>query len=82
MIVDGEDDGDADECDDGNECHEMSLESKVLNGVVATFTPELIVRQGENGQDPGTTVLRIKDWKSIFNPLKRYTTVQIRNKAK
>ncbi len=60
LIVDGEDDGDADECDDRNECHKMSLESKVLNGVVATFTPELIIRQGENGQDPGTTVLKNK----------------------
>jgi hypothetical protein len=58
LVVDGENDSDANESDDGDECHEMSLESKVLNGVVATFPPELIVRQSENGQDPGTTVLR------------------------
>jgi hypothetical protein len=57
LKVNGEYDHDRDEGDDPHEGQEVSLEFEILDRIVAALLPEVVVRQREHLQNPGTTVL-------------------------
>jgi hypothetical protein len=57
LKVDWKNNHDRDDGDDPHEGQEMSLEPEVLDGIVATLPPEVVVRQREHLRNPGTTIL-------------------------
>jgi hypothetical protein len=57
LKVDRKNNHDRDDGDDPHEGQEMSLEPEVLDGIVATLPPEVVVRQREHLRNPGTTIL-------------------------
>jgi hypothetical protein len=57
LKVDGKNDHDRDEGNDSHEGQEVSLECEILDRIIAALLPEVLVRQREHLQNPGTTVL-------------------------